>query len=1144
MSARVSPLRPLAGAQAAASDPRRLVWLSASAGTGKTHVLTARVIRLLIARNDPAAILCLTFTKAGAAEMAERIHGRLASWVRMPDPKLAADLKALGEDHGPEARAYARTLFARVLEATGGGIRILTIHAFCQSLLAAFPAEAGLVPGFRLIEDREAQALARSALARMLTQAEAGGDLPLLADVATLSRRMGEDKAEAFLRRCARAGEAMAAIGPAPGIEARLRRALELPSGDIEAAIAGQCGALDHGALGRLRDANRGWSGKSGAARGDAIDRWLALDPAARAAGLAELHTVWARADGDPRSTGKGQAPQVEGYPDDVGAMHAACSALLALRAKAAFAAMAAAGLRAGQAYARAYAEAKRAAAAVDFDDLIATTVALLTQDRMGEWVRYKLDQRTDHILVDEAQDTNLDQWSIVAALASEFFAGEGARDRLRTIFTVGDFKQAIFGFQGTSPDAFEQAAIAFGRRAEEASGGEEDLRIERLSLDTSFRSTPPVLALVDRLLDHLGSDALGLDHAIPPHAAAREGPGRIELWAPVSLDTQDEGDTEGEEGWLDDATRAFADQLARQVRAWLDEAPWLASRGRPLRPEDVMVLVRKRGDLASLIVARLHARGVPVAGVDRLRLDAPLAVKDLLAAARFALQPEDDLTLASLLVSPLFGLSQDELFALAFERGGTLLAALRSDPAHGGTAEALNRILNAADQITPYRFFEELLSGELDARRKLLRRLGEEARDPIEELLSAALAFEDEGMPQLQPFLDWFDRGEVQIKRDPSAPLDAVRVMTVHGAKGLQAPLVVLADATVDPDRSPVGGVDWPIEDGVTVPMPRPRADERFAPFDDLIAGAQARERQEHWRLLYVAVTRAEEWLAVGGALGPLAKGVPPQASWYAALGHAMDALGAEMLDEPLWGASRRHVGGAEAVRRPRREISLPPVATLPSWAREPAPREERPPRPLAPSSIGRDDVAEAPPSPAARDAAARGRLLHALFQRLPDCTPDRRHMAAIGWLTRSAGVDPEEAEALARDACAIIADPRFAAIFAPGALAEAPIAAVVAGEVIAGTVDRLLVAEEAVMVVDFKTGRRAPAGLAQVPAYHLDQIAAYAAALAVIFPDRPVRAGLLYTAGPVLIEVDAATLAARKPGLSAAEQRLPGGR
>ncbi|WP_157219662.1 double-strand break repair helicase AddA [Flavisphingomonas formosensis] len=1135
----LSPLIPLQGEQLAASGPRENVWLSASAGTGKTHVLTARVLRLLVNGADPSSILCLTFTKAGAAEMADRIHARLAYWVRLPDRDLRKELRALGEAHDDAAVAHARTLFARVLDAAGGGLRIQTIHAFCQTLLAGFPIEAGLVPGFRPLEGREEATLRRATLADLLVQAESGGDLGLIDDVRTLSRRLGETEAESFLFAAARAPDALETLGPRQAIEPRLRRALDVPAGDVAELLAAACAddAFDMATLRLIASANAQWGTATGLSRADLIARWQTLAPSDRAEMLDAIHQLAVTGKGELRKIEKGLEKIAPDYGGAIARLADRCGALIELRTKAALAALLAAGLRAGQAYARAWTDAKRAAGAVDFDDLIRSAVALLEQDGMGDWVRYKLDQATDHILVDEAQDTNVQQWKIVAALAGEFFAGEGARSPLlrRTIFTVGDFKQAIFGFQGTSPDAFVAARHIFGLHADAAG-----YPFAELSLDRSFRSTPPILALVDRLLDDLGHDALGLDRAAPPHLSARRGRGSVRLWRPFFQRADEEEGDEGEEGWIDDATRAFASRLAEQIAAWLGKDPlFLATRGRHLRPEDVLILVRKRTDLASLLVARLHAEGVPVAGVDRLRLAAPLAIKDLLAAIRFVLQPEDDLNLAGLLVSPLFGLSQNALYALGHGRSGSLFRSLLANPGHAGDAAILTRLLDQADFTTPYRFLEDMLSGPLDGRRKLLRRLGQEARDPIEELLNAALAFESDSTPSLQRFLDWFDRGDVEITRDPSAPLDAVRVMTVHGSKGLQAPLVILADATVDPDNSRRSALEWELEEGApAVPVFRPRKDELLGSLARDAEASARRDRQEHWRLLYVALTRAEEHLVVAGALGPRAakKGEAPEQSWHAAVERALSALGSEWVEEASWGAERRHEGGEASglpTLRTARAVRAAVASPEPEWLRALAPREARPPRPLAPSAPADDDSAYPPPNARMLEAAERGRLLHALFERLPAVAAEQREAHADRWLRLSAGVADEALRrSLIASASAIVDHPDFRDLFGPDALAEAPIAAIVAQDVVAGTVDRLLVGEERIRVVDFKTGRRVPADAMEVPAAHLRQMAAYAAALAVIFPGKPVDAALLYTAGPVLIPLPDVLLAPHKPG------------
>ncbi len=1129
----------LRGAQADASNPASHVWLSASAGTGKTQVLAARVFRLLLRGVDPGAILCLTFTKAGAAEMAQRINGRLAAWVRMPAPALAADLIALGESPVQALQDRARTLFAKVLDAPGGGLRIQTIHGFCQGLLAAFPVEAGLTPGFRPLEAREEAGLAREALATMLSDAEREGRERPVEIVGRLSLRMGEGGAEAFLLACARALPALEALPI--GIQPWLRRELGLPSGDIDEAIAEWCDALDLDAIARIAAANRAWGTATGQAAATTVQRWL--DSEDRAATLDELASVVLTGTGTQRKASKkliDAEPDYEVLARDLGE---ACTDVLSMVQRATYCDLLADGLEVGRDYARGYALAKRRAGAVDFDDLIATTVALLDQPGIGEWVRYKLDQATEHLLIDEAQDTNGHQWRIVRALADEFFVGRGIyAPSTRTLFTVGDYKQAIFGFQGTDPLNFQAAEQYFGGRASEAEGDddwpeeERGLPLARLSLRHSFRSTRTVLEFVDAAIDAIGEPGLGIAGEVEQHASEVAGPGTVTLWPPVSAG----GSEDDEEGWVDDAVRKLASDIARAVKGWLapETGLMLESKGRRLRPEDVMILVKRRGDLASLIVARLYAEGVPVAGVDRLRLNAPLAVQDLLATIRFVLQPEDDLSVAALLVSPLIGWTQDELMAAAPREAGPLWRHLqRTQPAT--RLAPLLAMLARADIATPYQFLEELLSGPLDGRRKLIRRLGTEARDPIEELLNAALTFESTTTPSLQRFLDWFDRGDVEIVRDPSAPLDAVRVMTAHGAKGLQAPLVILADATADPSAAPRSILKWAPEAGAApIPVFRPRSSERGGPLDAVVSAAEQRELEEHWRLFYVAATRAEERLVIAGKLGTRSQGVPPENSWYAAADRALTAL-----DVPV-GEGARTFAGVEpqpaVIAKASASVEIAANAHLPAWAHEPAPQEARPPRPLSPSALGDDAVSDPPPTPAMRVAAERGRLIHALFERLPAVAAADRATAADRWLVKAGGVDDAAARSeIVQSVVAVLDDPRFAELFSADTLAEAPIAATLAnGMVVSGTVDRLLIEPDLIRVVDFKTGRRAPRSLDDVPEYHVKQMAAYAEALGVIFPGRSVEAALLYTAGPRLIVLNDETLAANKPHYRPTEQ------
>jgi ATP-dependent helicase/nuclease subunit A len=1134
MPRRYKPLPLLEGEQADAVNPAINASVSASAGSGKTQVLTGRVLNLLLSGAAPETILCLTFTKAGAAEMANRIGKRLAAWVRLPDNDLRKDLFALGVADTPEIKERARKLFAQVLEAPGG-LRVQTIHSFAQTLLASFPAEAGIMPGFRPIEGRAEQQLARTTLANLLADADARGDKQLLGDIRCLSLRLGEGGAVQYLMRCAAAPEAMEGLGRPDGIEAMLFRVMGLPEGGIEAYLRTECSddRFDCDLLRAISDINRRWRTKEGSEHVARIERWLSLPSAERASQLPDLALVVFTKARERRKT-KGQVRIDPAYQRHSDRLADAIHELLKVQAGAKLAGEMAAGLRSGQAFAAAYESAKHSTGVADFNDLIRWTCRLLSTPGMGEWVRYKLDRRTDHILVDESQDTNRQQWQIIEALAEEYFAGVGAAERRhRTLFYVGDFKQAIFRFQGTDPAEFEDARKRLRQKSqairEIAEENEESWvppEFRDLSIDRSFRSAPAILDAVDATIREIGYRQMGLSEEPRTHRAFHDNrPGTVELWAPFAAGEDQED--EGEEGWITEDERLYATALARQVRSWLDAPPVLASTNRPLSAGDILILVRSRSrDIASLIVARLFEEGVPVAGIDRLQLHKPFAVRDLLAAIGFAVQPLDDLNLANLLISPLIGWSQEQLFDLAYGRKGSLWETLRSRarerPDFAAAHQALGELLRIADFTTPHQFLESVLAGPMKGRSKLYKRLGHSARDPIDELVSSALEFERSDTASLDRFLDWFSRGEVEVKREAGERISAVRVMTVHGAKGLEAPVVILADATLDPSR--LGGVRQSIEfplNGGKVPLVRPRQAERLPPFEGVMADDEALELEEHWRLLYVAMTRAMERLIVAG----IDKGERKDNCWHLKVEAALEALGAQWEEAGEWPnrlVYRGPISPRALKSRPQRTAL--PTASLPDWVTSPAPPEARPPQPLAPSAIAVDDEMALPPTEAMRAAATRGTLIHQLLESLPTVSADRRADAARRWLERSAGlVDAALRDDITEQVCAIISHPEYAPLFGPGSLGEAPLAATLPdGRVIAGTVDRLLVERDRIAVIDFKTGRM-PESSEKIPNAHRAQMKAYCEALRVIFPGRSVSAALLYTAGPVLHELHA---------------------
>ena len=300
----MSRVYPLKDNQARAVDPRRTVWLSASAGTGKTQVLSARVLRLLLQPGvEPEHLLCLTFTKAGAAEMATRVNEVLASWVRLPETALAEQLIAIGADYGPEALARARSRFAAVLDCPGGGLRIETIHAFCQWLLSAFPVEAGLMPGTRAMEDRDRALLVRQVLADLLVSAEEQGDEALLDALSDLSLRMAQDQVEAFLLRCAGARDLW--FGPGawqPPLRPRINGALGLDADEDGTGLAALCAddAFDVRSVRWCMEANAAWGTKSGIETANTLGDWIALSPERRLDALDLLADQFLTRQGSP----------------------------------------------------------------------------------------------------------------------------------------------------------------------------------------------------------------------------------------------------------------------------------------------------------------------------------------------------------------------------------------------------------------------------------------------------------------------------------------------------------------------------------------------------------------------------------------------------------------------------------------------------------------------------------------------------------------------------------------------------------------------------------------------------------------------------------------------------------------------------
>jgi ATP-dependent helicase/nuclease subunit A len=1109
--------------QRAAADPATSVFVTANAGSGKTKVLVDRIARLLLAGAAPSAFLCITFTKAAAAEMQRRLFERLGAWCVMDDDRLREQFADLGEPEpsGPRL-AEARALFARALE-TPGGLRIQTIHGFCERLIARFPLEAGVAPGFDIAEEARSRALIE------LAWADAAGLPALRQPIVHLGARFD---AMTFQRLrdtlAARRAELRSFVEERQGIEGALR-ALRDRHGEHESPEAIAAAALadvDWSLLRELAPILRE-SGGDDAEHADRVR--AALD----ARSLERLCEIFLTGKGERRKQ-IGKKKLVAKHQSLFDALDAMSAPLLAAR-KRVFAAEraldATAALAAGYFLADAYEAAKGRAGALDFEDLIGRALHLLDNAAAAPWVLYKLDGGLSHILIDEGQDTSPAQWRLVAPLQREFFAGEGARAQARTVFAVGDPKQSIYSFQGADPAQFlgearnlETRALAAGRT------------FVAPSLEMSFRSTPEVLRVVDATFAELPLAAEPQGSEIMRHDAHRDAHvGRVEWWplAPrqakaeasawdVPLDNEQEAT----------AVAGLCRALASEVKGWIEEghAVWDGKVERPMRPGDVLALVRARGAIFRQLLKAMKRAGLPVAGADRMILKDEIAVQDLLAAARVALNPGDDLTLATLLKSPWIGLVDDDrdIFPLAHgrARGERVIDRLRAstDP-HYAQARALVEDLVAHAGAHPHTFFSRMLE-RLDASGRsgwelMLARLGQEARDPAEELLSRALGAGRSGAATLQHFIALIESDAAAIKRETEQGEDAVRVMTVHGAKGLEAPVVLLADTTGaarPPQTDPVIFT----RDGPIIPVRKEIADDVAIEAKRL---SEEAARLEHNRLLYVAMTRARDRLIVcGHERGNVTGGAAPD-SWWTLVKAGMERADAQEVETPLGkglavGAVRR-VGAAQTPAK----ASI----TLPEWARRPLAPEAGMRAALAPSHMTEGPVLS--PRGAGLERFRRGALIHGLLQRLPDVAPARRAEVASGWL-KARGLDEETARAYAGEALRVIEDARFAEVFGPGSRAEAPIVATLDdGTLVRGVIDRMLVREDAVLMLDYKTDRPPPKTVDKTPPRIMAQMAAYRAAVQRIFPGRAIHAALLWTDGPMLMQLPEALLASLPP-------------
>ena len=1106
--------------QRQASDPAKSVWVEASAGTGKTKVLSDRVLRLLMNGVAPERILCLTYTKAAAVEMSNRIAMRLSQWAVISDEDLQKQLESLlgaplTDFKKPQAiMAQARKLFAQLLD-TAGGMKIQTIHSFCQEILKRFPLEAHISPYFEVMDDRSAQEAMDDVKRKLLTKIETDPQSRAAEALGFITQNVSEFSFPKLISSLAVNRNKIWRIITNYGSVAKLldetAKRLNVKADEtLENALSKFWAELPRK---ELRDMVAAWNkgSKTDQQKAEVLAR--ILETTGNDAAYELYRSLFFTGNGEPRKSFATKGA-IAANPLILETAQSECLRLdefenhrAALRLFASTRAV----LYLADDLISGYYDYKKLHSKMDYEDLIVLTRNLLENPQVADWVLYKLDGGIDNVLIDEAQDTSPDQWAIIRSITNEFFNGEGAKDKNCTVFAVGDRKQSIYSFQGADPQEFERMRKHFATHLQ-AEGN-----FKEVNLEVSFRSTAAILDTVNCVFeDECAKQGVVPSNQDVVHIPSRIGEGgKVELWPLIEAEKDENPDVwypPVERNIPESTSSRLARQIALRIKQMVAGKEKLVSQNRPLHYRDFMVLVQQRDAFVEEFVRACKNCGVMVSGVDKISLLEQIAVQDLVSLGKFLLLPTDDLTLAEVLKSPLFGLEDKDIFVLCYKRGAaSLWSRLGDNHTYREVYQTLQELLNMADFVRPFELYAYVLN-KLQGRKRFITRLGYEAEDGIDEFMNLCLNFEQEHIPTLQLFVDWIAKDEVKIKRElEQSELDAVRIMTVHGSKGLQAPIVILPDMVRIKQVKKESGLL--LDDVLYYPL-------SSKDYESKTNALKQKEKQatleEYRRLLYVALTRAEERLCLCGYRKSTK---PNEDSWYEICRRSLEKI----ADKDSNGGLVYEVAQTQEVVE--KDDAVPVKETLyePEWLTQNAPEEGALSKPLTPSKADEEDVVMSPLTATSEGRFRRGKIIHKLLQFIPQCAADSREKIIRNFLAvNAADLPTEENERIVQEVLRLFSQEQFGFLFAENSKAEVPIMGIVGDKLISGQIDRLAVDEKTVKIVDYKTNRPAASSVEQIPQLYRKQLQAYKSLVEKIYPHKKVETYILWTDTAKLMQLD----------------------
>ncbi len=1091
--------------QRLAADPKKSVWVGASAGTGKTKVLSDRVLRILLNGTNPAKILCLTYTKAAAVQMNTRVAKKLSQWAIMSDSKLEEELLSLYGQLPSDSRlltqlkAKARQLFAVLLD-TPGGIKIQTIHSFCQEILKRFPLEANVSPYFEVLDDRGSLEAITEIKNKILTTAQNSPESKIGKAINYITSAISEYSfpkvIDNIINNRSKVEKSITEFNGKQNLLNAVSKKLNIADDlSIEKIMKEFFDLMPKEDLYKLVDAGY-----------NDLVTWL--EQTYDISKYEQYFSIFLTKENEIRSISKNKKLKQDEQLIQIfiNEGNRCLAAIQKIKSYNVYQSTKAVIILATELIDN-YKKFKQTRAKLDYNDMILITKNLLEKKDAAKWVLYKLDGGIDNILIDEAQDTSPDQWAIISAISDEFFAGLGASENTRTIFAVGDRKQSIYSFQGADPDKFDEMREHFAKLSPD---------FIKVNLDVSFRSTDAILDTVNQLFadENVRKGVTSINEDVE-HIAFRKGEaGRVEFWECIEPE-----DTKTDDSWRlpiknsqeVSTSSQMAQMIAHKIKDLVTSNQLLVSQNRPLQYGDFLILVRSRDAFCEEFIRECKSLNINISGIDRIKLMEQIAVQDLVSLGKFLLLPEDDLSLAEVLKSPLFGLDDDDLFELCYQRNGTLWTSLTKNKKYSQTTEILLNLLKLADNMRPFELYTYILSKN-GGRKKYFERMGYEAEDGIDEFLNLSLVFEQEHIASLQNFINWICEDDVEIKREmEQSKNNMVRMMTVHGSKGLQAPIVILPDTTRVPSSSRGSEFLW---DGDLFLYPN-----RAADFDDVCDNLKNKQNnkmlEEYRRLLYVATTRAEDTMIFCGFKK---KNKIPDNSWYSIFKNIFTKFADN--NKNVW------IYKNEQLLKIEEKKIAPNYDTednIPDFMFVPAESEKPLSKPLTPSKPDEEPAAISPLH-IVDDTILykRGTIIHKLLQFVPDIYKDKQSEAITKYLKNIApDFSEEERNNICNDIISLINNPDFGIVFGANSQAEVPIMGEINEKIISGQIDRLIITDKKIIIVDYKTNRNTPQTVDEVPQIYLSQLSDYKALLQKIYPQKEIETYILWTNNAFMMKI-----------------------